>query len=91
MYYTDTVNCPQTDSVAITVEICAGVTEATARDGFVVSPNPSNGLFVIRTENGSTTQASIGVIDLVGKKLESSSSTEQVLSWILPMSQQGYI
>ncbi len=71
VYYTDTVNCPVTDSTAITVEICAGVTEATNRDGFEVSPNPSNGMFIIRTQDGNATRALVEVFDLVGKKLRS--------------------
>jgi len=79
VYYTDTVGCANTDSTAITVHICAGVTAISKSGQIKVLPNPNNGLFEIRVPH--TREVTMArLYDAVGKQVWSDKVRTSVLS-----------
>jgi len=71
--YTDGNNCSASATSDIEVDACLGIDIITAQ-GFVIYPNPSNGLFTIQLTEGNATEFSVK--DVTGKIVYASSLTD---------------
>jgi len=65
--YYEVPECPGTDQVTITVDICTGVQEQGTLGMFSIWPNPTEGDLVVQYSGDLTGQALIAVTDLTGR------------------------
>lgn len=67
--YTDDLGCMNSDSTSIVVDPCAGIEELPQLAGFIVYPNPSEGVFNIEFENSAAELFNIEITDVNGKSV----------------------
>ena len=70
--YTYVANCKNSDTAVIVVDICSGITENPEKFKFIVSPNPAIDKVSVVTD---LPQGNISLLDILGKKIFSSSVT----------------
>lgn len=67
----DIDNCTLTDTVAVTVEACAGLEEQEMFDEVAIFPNPTSGIFDVQINTNSDKQISFEILDVQGAVLSS--------------------
>jgi hypothetical protein len=65
--YYEVIECPNSDEVVITVDLCTGVTDIDAARFITVVPNPSSGQIVVLNDGSLTGLAQISITDLSGR------------------------
>ncbi|MFT5020614.1 MAG: hypothetical protein ACI9CU_002015 [Polaribacter sp.] len=67
--YFEQVECPVTDTVIITVDLCTGIEDASIQFGLLVHPNPTSGFLLVENAGSLTGQAEFSVTDMAGKMI----------------------
>ncbi|MFT6981502.1 MAG: hypothetical protein ACJAUD_000265 [Crocinitomicaceae bacterium] len=67
--YTDSLGCMNSDSTEIIVDACAGIDELPQLTGFVIYPNPSEGVFNVEFENSAAELFTIEITDVNGRSV----------------------
>lgn len=65
--YYDEPECPGSDQITLTVDLCTDVTDAETLEGLLVHPNPSSGMFTIEYTGNLTGAADVVVTDVTGR------------------------
>lgn len=84
--YTDANNCTSLATSDITVDQCLGINEIEAK-GFVIYPNPTNGVFTIEVKDGTSNE--ISVKDITGKTVYSSTMNNSTVNVDLSVLKAG--
>lgn len=66
--YYEVQECPGTDEVVITVDLCTGIEDAEA-SSFTVHPNPTSGLIILENMGELSGKASIIITDMTGRSV----------------------
>ncbi|MCB0755617.1 MAG: T9SS type A sorting domain-containing protein [Flavobacteriales bacterium] len=74
--YYEVPECPGTDQVTITVDLCTGITDIEAANAIMVLPNPFTGQIVVRNDGPLSGKAQISVTDVTGRVVHEVSSVE---------------
>ena len=67
--YYEQVECPTTDTVNLTVELCTGIESDSFAHNFSIHPNPTSGLLIVEHTGGIVGQAEINITDVTGKEV----------------------
>ena len=67
--YYEVVECPGTDQVVITVDLCTGIEDAAGANGFVVHPNPTAGQLILEYTGQLSGNAMFTVTDMAGRSV----------------------
>lgn len=65
--YFDEPECPGSDQITITVDLCTDVRTETELEGLAIRPNPSNGLFVVEYTGELEGTVEVYVTDMAGR------------------------
>ena len=67
--YYEVVECPTSDEIAITVDLCTGIKDEASINGFKIHPNPTSGLIILENLGSLTGRATLSVTDISGRKV----------------------
>jgi hypothetical protein len=73
--YFDEPDCPGSDQITITVDLCTGVTDEQGLEGLVIHPNPSDGMFTLAYTGKLKGNVDVFVTDMSGRTVR---ATEQM-------------
>lgn len=65
--YYEVQECPGTDEVTITVDLCTGISDLEAAESVMVLPNPTSGQIIVQNSGPLSGQGQVSVTDLTGR------------------------
>ena len=74
--YYEVVECPTSDEVVITVDLCTGIADLEAASFISVVPNPSSGSVVVQNDGSLSGLAQLTITDLSGRVVREVSNVQ---------------
>lgn len=85
--YFEQPECPNSDTIHITVDICTDLSDPTSEEFLRIQPNPSTGLFTVN--HGFTGALQLTVTDVRGREILEASTNSEMIDLDLSAQEKG--